>query len=314
MDDPWSSQRQKLRVKMQTLRVITCSGIPQSSKRGVMNDPKATRNPKLGVIFPKCALMTQCPPLAKPLIAILQLLLQEPVSKLLHSTPRHGKRKQGRATLTYTRCLTAGQWTRNCFTDPFFIKFFHPSPDEPLFPTTKQIISPATIPTVKSLRHCYSRIGAVFALNNMLCSLGGGLVFLAHFFLPTSCFQFFSWQLKKKKKKKTKNWAWHVGYAANVSPHTYVRGFVRQTFFLFLGLNELKLQVRLSMQLLTLSWYKNLNFFEKKSGMRLKLSSVPLMVRWVDIHYFDFSNILILENPDFRTAVKGRKTWRAVAL
>ena len=30
-------------VKMKTLRVITCSGIPQSSKRGVMNDPKSSK-------------------------------------------------------------------------------------------------------------------------------------------------------------------------------------------------------------------------------------------------------------------------------
>ena len=31
-------KKKKIGVKMQTLRIITCSEIPQSSKRGVMND------------------------------------------------------------------------------------------------------------------------------------------------------------------------------------------------------------------------------------------------------------------------------------
>ena len=54
---------------MQTLRVITCSGIPQSSKRrGHEWPPKAARNSKLGVIFAKCAPMTPCPLLVQPLI------------------------------------------------------------------------------------------------------------------------------------------------------------------------------------------------------------------------------------------------------
>ena len=47
-----AARDKKLVVKMQTLRVITCSGIPQSSKRGGHElPPKAARNPKLGVIF-----------------------------------------------------------------------------------------------------------------------------------------------------------------------------------------------------------------------------------------------------------------------
>ena len=33
--------KKKMGVKLQTLRVITCSGIPKAQKEGVMNDPKS---------------------------------------------------------------------------------------------------------------------------------------------------------------------------------------------------------------------------------------------------------------------------------
>ena len=49
--------------KMQNLRAITCSGVSQNAKRGVMNDPKPITNQKIGGHFAKCALMTTCPPL-----------------------------------------------------------------------------------------------------------------------------------------------------------------------------------------------------------------------------------------------------------
>ena len=48
--------------------IITCSRIPQSSKRRSHEwPPKAARNPKLGIIFAKCAPMTPCPLLVQPL-------------------------------------------------------------------------------------------------------------------------------------------------------------------------------------------------------------------------------------------------------
>ena len=60
--------KQKIGVKMQTLRIITRSGVSQSSKRGGHKWlPKVARNPKFGVIFAKCAPMTPCPLLAQPL-------------------------------------------------------------------------------------------------------------------------------------------------------------------------------------------------------------------------------------------------------
>ena len=56
-----AARDKKLVVKMQTLRVITCSGIPQSSKRGGHELPqKAARNQNLGGHFAKCAPMTPC--------------------------------------------------------------------------------------------------------------------------------------------------------------------------------------------------------------------------------------------------------------
>ena len=66
---PEAARDSKLGVKMQTLRVIMCPGIPQISKRGGHEWPqKAAKNPKLGVIFAKCALMTPCPPPAQTLL------------------------------------------------------------------------------------------------------------------------------------------------------------------------------------------------------------------------------------------------------
>ena len=46
--------------------------------------------------------------------------------------------------------------------------------------------------------------------------------------------QYFSWQLKKKKKKLKMGSARIYRQVADVSPHTYARGFVRQTFIIYL--------------------------------------------------------------------------------
>ena len=64
---PEAARDRNLGVKMQTMRVIMYPGIPQSSKNGVMNDPKSCQKSKLEVIFAQCAPMTPCPPLAQPL-------------------------------------------------------------------------------------------------------------------------------------------------------------------------------------------------------------------------------------------------------
>ena len=61
-----------------------CPGISQSSKRGVMNDPKSCQKSKLEVIFAKCAPMIPCPPLAQPLGEKCKQLCLYEFSVILH--------------------------------------------------------------------------------------------------------------------------------------------------------------------------------------------------------------------------------------
>ena len=83
---PEAARDKKLGFKMQTLRAITCSGTPQSSKRrGHEWPPKASRNTKLGVIFAKCAPITPSPLLVQPLQVLMnyELSLQQTFLKIV---------------------------------------------------------------------------------------------------------------------------------------------------------------------------------------------------------------------------------------